>query len=330
MALAGACLVILQSLRLPSPLQERLPHGQRHTAKPPLSRTTTPPRLPNDEETLKNTNSASRTSTDAGVGGLDDPALYEAAVDLQGDSSTATVMGVASGYSLPVYQRFVGSLRRTGYKGHIILGVSPDVDPAVLAYFRYRQVTPKILSWVNCTYENAHEDEKTDIFKRTTCSHPYPDIKIRWSRFPLARDWLEECTSCTGPVLVMDVRDAYFQLDPFGPGSPPIAGLQVFQEHASQTTGHWLVRPIVKACKGIEFVEPMLCSGTTIGTRAAVLKYLEAMYAEMKVWINTPKCRFQLNGGKSHRRKKQIPPFVTSLSSISPLGRPSHRRSNHP
>jgi len=40
----------------------------------------------------------------------------------------------------------------------------------------------------------------------------------------------------------------------------------------------------------------MLCSGTTIGTRAAMLKYLEAMYGEMKVWINDRKCHYGING----------------------------------
>lgn len=33
------------------------------------------------------------------------------------DSSNATVMGMATGYNVGVYKRFVGSLRKTGYKG---------------------------------------------------------------------------------------------------------------------------------------------------------------------------------------------------------------------
>lgn len=235
-----------------------------------------------------------RSTSEAGVTGLDDPVLY-VPVDVQGDSSTATVMGMATGYGLDVYQRFVGSLRKSGFKGNIILGVAPDVSPRVLAYFKYRGVTPKLLKWVNCTYQ-TDEADTGDIFKRTKCSYPYPDIKIRWSRFPLQRDWLEECETCTGPVLIMDVRDAYFQLDPFGPGSGKVTGLQVFEEHPSQTTGHWLVKPIVDKCKGSSFIKPMLCSGTTIGTRPAMIKYLEVMYGEMKVWINEPKCRFNLNG----------------------------------
>jgi hypothetical protein len=233
-----------------------------------------------------------RTETDTGVD-VSDPALYDS-IDLQGDSSTATVMGMASGYDLDVYQRFVGSLRKSGYKGHIILGVAPNVNPNVLEYFSYRNVTAKVQKWVDCTYKD--DSKKNDIFNRTTCAGPYPDIKIRWSRFPLARDWLQECATCTGPVLVMDVRDSLFQLDPFGPGSSVVTGLQVFQEHPSQTTKHWLTHWPILGCKGVEYDLPMLCSGTTVGTRAAMLKYLDIMYAEMQVWISDPKCRFEIDG----------------------------------
>jgi len=235
-----------------------------------------------------------KTATTAGVD-VSDPSLKEG-VDLHGDSSTATVMGLASGYQLDVYEQFVGSLRKSGFKGHIILGVAPDVPAKVLEYFQYRDVTPKIMEWVNCTYRRTETESKNDIFRKSHCAHPYPDIKIRWSRFPLQRDWLQECESCTGPVLVADVRDTFFQSDPFGVGSPVVEGLQVFEEHKNQTTDHWLTQWPINDCKGITFTKTMLCSGTTVGTRAAMLKYLEAMYAEMKVWINDPKCRFDING----------------------------------
>ena len=180
----------------------------------------------------KKTAAERKTTSEGGVD-VSDPALDET-VNIRGDSSTATVMGMAVGYGLDVYKRFVGSLRKTGYRGHIILGVSPDVKPEVLDYFKTRNVTPKILQFVKCTYSKSN-NEKGDPFSGKQCAHPYPDIKTRWSRFPLQRDWLQECTTCTGPVLIMDVRDSFFQRDPFGPGSPPITGLQVFQEHPSQT-----------------------------------------------------------------------------------------------
>ena len=135
------------------------------------------------------------------------------------------------------------------------------------------------------------------------CADPYPDIIFRWSKFPLARDWLLECPTCTGPVLITDVRDAYFQLNPFGvgrPGGSPMTktrGLQVYQETPKQTTQAWLTVEPIFSCKGIQFDEPMLCSRTTTGTRAAMLKYLEVMYGEMKLWVeDVENCYSKLAG----------------------------------
>jgi hypothetical protein len=89
---------------------------------------------------------------------------------------------------------------------------------------------------------------------------------------------------------------SFFQLDPFGPGSPAVQGLQVFQEHVSLTTQNWLTEWPIKACKGVSYDKPMLCSGTTVGTRVAMLKYLEILYEEMKVWIANTNCRFAVHG----------------------------------
>lgn len=221
--------------------------------------------------------------TTAGVD-IIDPNLY-VGEDYKGDSSTATVMGMASGYKLKVYQRFVGSLRKSGFQGHIILGVSPDVSPAILDYFEYRNVTAKVLEMAPCTFTNE-----------TQCVSPYLDIKTRWSRFILQRDWLRDCPTCTGPVLTTDVRDTFFQLDPFGPGSPVVKGLFVMEEDVSQRTTHWLTDAPFRECKGIRLDQVMLCSGTTVGTRLAILKYFEVMYAEMKAWSVDPECRFGFHG----------------------------------
>jgi len=68
----------------------------------------------------------------------------------------------------------------------------------------------------------------------------------------------------------------------------------VYEEvYPKQDTSHWVVQKYVKQCKGIEFQKPMLCSGTTIGTRDAILKYLNIMYEEMKLWMVNTKCIFQ-------------------------------------
>jgi hypothetical protein len=237
---------------------------------------------------------------------LDDDALYEPATTTHLDNNsgnnnnsstttTATVMAVATGYDLRVYQRFVGSLRKTGYQGHIILGVSPNVSPPIIRYLRSRNVTIHKLQWVNCTYSIFNEAKKADILERSHCAHPYPDIKVRWSRFPMARDWLLACPTCTGPVLFTDARDTVFQRDPFT--DQVVTGLFVFQEHVNMTTDNWLTQWPIQQCKDVDYSgRPMLCSGTTVGTRAAMIKYLEIMYKEMKVWTEQENCRFEMDG----------------------------------
>jgi len=207
------------------------------------------------------------------------------------DSSTATVMAMATGYGLDENKRFVGSLRKTGFTGNIILAVKADMRQNIRDYLTKQGVTLKFLNKVDCTYtmkdmkeNDAHAEEVL------SCVAPYPDLKQRWSRFPLLRDYLEECKECTGPVLVTDFRDTYFQRDPFGDGAPAVSGLEVFEEHSNQKTTHWLVDFPVQKCKNVKFDEVMLCSGTTVGTRKAMLQYLSTMHAEMKEWMLDSKC----------------------------------------
>lgn len=182
---------------------------------------------------------------------------FEPELQIKGTGgANATVIGMATRYGLNTFVRFVGSLRNTGYEGHIILGVSPKEDTkhaskiqeGVMEYLSSQNVTMKHIEYVTCHHQLGNEG----------CSNPYPDIKNRWSRFPLARDWLEECASCTGPVLIMDVRDSFFQENPFGTtsdgrGPPVIEGLQVFEENVIQTTDHWLVEWPVRECKNVTF-----------------------------------------------------------------------------
>ena len=140
--------------------------------------------------------------------------------------------------------------------------------------------------------EKGAEEAKAmgDIVEEITKDLLFGDLKH-------LRDHLKECESCTGPVLISDVRDAFFQQDPFGDGAPKVNGLQVFEEYKFQKTTHWLVKGPVSKCKGLVIDETMLCSGTTIGTREAMLEYLGIMEQEMTDWMKDPKCCCnQMNG----------------------------------
>ena len=65
---------------------------------------------------------------------------------------------------------------------------------------------------------------------------------------------------------------------------------QVFQEHYTMLTTNWVSDHFVFACKGIHYVQPMLCSGTTIGTRRAMLEYIDIFHEEMNAWMDSEKC----------------------------------------
>jgi hypothetical protein len=184
-------------------------------------------------------------------------------------------------------QRFVGSLRKTGYAGHILLGVAPRPSKRLVDYLRGRNVTIHEVRWVDCTYNSDNATNKANMLERPPrCAHPYADVKRRWARYPMARDWLLACPTCTGPVLfVSDTSNTLFQRNPFADLSS-ITGLQVFQEHVDVTTDNWLTQWPIQRCKEVDYPgRPMLNSGTTVGSRAAMLKYLEVMYEEMKVWM---------------------------------------------
>ncbi|CAB9526818.1 expressed unknown protein [Seminavis robusta] len=208
------------------------------------------------------------------------------------NSTHATVMGMAYLYPKNKMEGFITSLRRTGYQGNIIMGISETPDEGVVEYLKENNVMIKTLKMVNCSIHFFREKDKDLIsLENKMCVHPHPDLKIRWGRFALMGDWLEECQQCQGPVLVSDIRDTFFQRDPFGPEAPPVKGLQVFEEHTRMRTTNWLVQHPVEVCKKIKIWNyPMLCSGTTIGTRETMLQYLRAMAAEGRMWMKDKDC----------------------------------------
>jgi hypothetical protein len=174
---------------------------------------------------------------------------------------------------------FVGSLRATGYPGHIILGISPDAPDNVRKYLNKTGVQVKQVSFTKCTYPVG------------LCALGYPDYKIQWGRFAFAGDWLRECKECTDGVMLTDVRDAYFQLDPFA-AVKDIHPIMVFEEAPTVTTNHWVSDAPISQCKGIHIKDkPMLCSGSTMGTREGILNYTQVMVREFDTWVHTEKCR---------------------------------------
>ena len=99
---------------------------------------------------------------------------------------------------------------------------------------------------------------------------------------------LQGCEACTGPVLVTDARDVYFQRDPFGDGAEAVRGLQVFAEQPRFIdAGHWFVARRVRICKDEYTMDgPMVCSGTTIGTRDTIVHQADRFGSYWSKWMN--------------------------------------------
>ena len=220
------------------------------------------------------------------------------------DSSKSAVLGLASGYSRYVYEGFVGSLRATGFSGHIILAIAKDAPPDVISYLTEQNVTMKHVEKAEkCTYDGAIGDKGTPIDMNKShewkCPKDYPDYKITWARFLYYRDWLNDCPSCTDGIMLTDVRDAFFQRDPFAAAVErnQVHPLMVFEETPDQTTEHWLADWPVTTCREHKLgKKPMLCSGSVMGSREGILDYIDVMEEEFKYWMQREKCRFDNRG----------------------------------
>ena len=105
----------------------------------------------------------------------------------QWQSLHSAVLAMATNMGMVEYYNFVGSLRATGYSGHIILGINDGAGDDELNYLRSQNVTIK------------------------TQGDKYREYKVSHARFFLYRDWIENCTSCTDGIMLTDFRDAYFQ-----------------------------------------------------------------------------------------------------------------------
>lgn len=185
------------------------------------------------------------------------------------------------------------------YYAYSILATDPIMKEGVEDYLISMNVTIKKIDFVQCDKPIVQLDQvKTKKDKEAnTCIKPYSDVKIRWGRYPFLRDALIECKKCTGPVLVSDARDVFFQRDPFSDGAKNVNGIEFFSEHRVNAD-HWFVARRVRICKdGFEMNGPMLCSGTIIGDRKSMISFFNIMYNEMKLWMITDQCYFNSHGG---------------------------------
>jgi hypothetical protein len=166
------------------------------------------------------------------------------------------ILGFAAGYGWGQIRVFVVSLRRSGFAGEIALFVDSIDDE---------------------TRANASRYGVTLV---ESSSHLLMRCHLCVARYFRYCEYL--CEHPCDKVMLSDVRDVYFQGDPFAMHGD--VALAFFAEDARMTIGEcvsnrrWirLAAPAGAAADHL-MAKPIACSGTTLGTHASVMRYLESM-----------------------------------------------------
>lgn len=167
------------------------------------------------------------------------------------------ILGLAAGYHYGDVRPFLVSLKRAGYTGGTVLFVSDTTRDTDRMRAHGATVIP---------------------FKRPGC---LADVPYNGLRYFLYRDYLRATARSCSRILLSDVRDVVFQRDPFDFPWPD--GLNAVLEDRRATVGscpfnsRWVREHLGADALAAMADKPVSCSGTTVGDRAAVLHYLDAM-----------------------------------------------------
>jgi hypothetical protein len=195
---------------------------------------------------------------------------------------------------------FVRSLRKTGYKDAIVLGVAPNLPPEEEKWLKKYQVTAHVVRVGKCKYELGK--------KSALCDEMTGLAPVALSRFTWYREWIE-ARNYTGYILVSDVQDVFFQSNPFiglrMDHSQPVVEVAVefgWDEPKERNydkggmRGSYIGtsgfnRGWIGGCMGDQASRAMhnhkvLCSGTTLGTRSGMDAYLRLVNDEISARLH--------------------------------------------
>ena len=85
--------------------------------------------------------------------------------------------------------RLVGSVRRAGYDGHIIMGVNPSLPPVEREYLDSMGVTYYAIEVANCSsaiLDGPTTKDNINNAVRAKCSMGLEDMKLEWGRYEMA------------------------------------------------------------------------------------------------------------------------------------------------
>jgi len=220
-------------------------------------------------------------------------------------SSTATscpadchIIGAATNYTLDDLSPFLRSLRQVEFRGTLHLLVTENDRPlyalednrepyrvCLQRLSRCRTLTCnrvfRVLQYLPMqSAADKPEELRISSTQRFVLDRALPISSVRYlAAFDLVRSMPAEAR-----VLLTDTRDVYFQADPFAhPMSADTLhlSLETHRITAGNITEKW-----VRELYGSEFARakegmPVSCSGTTLGGRTVILRYLGQMVQEI-------------------------------------------------
>eukprot|EP00041_Stephanoeca_diplocostata_P028508 m.810414 g.810414 ORF g.810414 m.810414 type:complete len:579 (+) comp23387_c0_seq1:238-1974(+) len=193
---------------------------------------------------------------------------------------------------IETFKLFVGSLRWTGYSGHIFIGViGVTLSEPSRQFLLDNNVRIKEFAVGAC---DVNFDPEKGSGSNIKCSKEHPKMKAVWAQFLFILEWLEDCTFCREGVVIADI-EVFFQRDPFVANVEPYP-IMLFEEHPDARTTHWLVDFPVGKCKGKKFDKPMISAGILMGSRKGMLFFLTRLVNEFDTWSKNPSCHFPFNG----------------------------------
>jgi hypothetical protein len=198
------------------------------------------------------------------------------------------ILGTVENYDFYEFRRFLISLRRTNFRGHVCLFVGPGISRRTIARIRghdvevvpYRSKFPFVA--------DPHPDAPKSL--------PEPIYVFNYRHF-LYCDYLLKHGGKFRNVLITDVKDVVFQRDPFD----FVVGdrIHLAMENPNIPVGscpwtsQWILAgyppEVLERLKDDE----MSCAGTTLAPVPLMMRYLELMLAEIAGMKDAYECADQ-------------------------------------
>jgi len=192
------------------------------------------------------------------------------------------ILALAVNYKIINFVRFVGTLRRTGYSGDIVLAVSPNLDVVCQRFLKAMDVIAYPVTFKCNGRGNVKHGLGCDWHDEQDMPLPLAII-----RHELYLSWAWKYSK-QSRLLILDFRDTFFQRDPF-------ESLEFGSFEQLLTLEHWPYKRMnncpfnsgwVRSCWREEFKamkdHPVLCSGSYFATRDGMIDMETVLLNEVR------------------------------------------------